>query len=96
MKATKGLLPGQVAYSASPTLSPATALPLACSVANAAVPTIGIESATARHHLGPHPEDHKLVPQGTDIKPSSDAKEAGSNIKIKKVRKMLIIITQIS
>ena len=67
------------------TLSQATALPTAYSVASAAIPTIGNVCATPGHSLDPYPEEWKMASPGTD----ATVEEEGTSIKARNVKKHL-------
>ena len=57
------------------------------------IPTIGSTCAIPGHPPDSHQEEQKMATPGANISPAPDAEEEGTNIKARKVRKILTIIT---
>ena len=95
VKVTQDLLPGPVADAASPILSLAAALHPLHSVVSEAVPAISDVCATPGHPLDPSPKWQNMVTSGTAINQDPNTEEEGTNIKVRRVRKIPVIVIQI-
>ena len=89
MLSTAGKVTGPVTNIASPILSQAAALHPAHNVVSVAIPVIGTAYAAAEHWLDPIQKSMKMASPGADINADPNAREKGTSIKARKVRKIL-------